>query len=134
MLDLRSHFNADRASPMQKFGGVSIMSIVLEEKLVSSGPAFVRESAVGFSSLLRSVLLSALLASVVCSAGVFSARSFGSFEFTQTATITLAAIGACVCFVSLPLLVALYRRTQQVALVAASCVVFSMVILACLIS
>lgn len=117
-----------------KIGGVSIMSIVLEEKLVSSSPAFARESAVGFSALLRSVLLSALLASVVCSAGVFAARSLGSIERTQTAIVTLAAIGAGICFVSLPILVALYRKEQQVALVAASCIVFSMVILACVIS
>ncbi len=110
------------------------MSIVLEEKLISSSPVFVRESAVGFSSLLRSVILPALLTSAVCSAGVFAARSFGSFDLTQTAMITLAAIGACICFVSLPILVALSRRKQQAALVAASCVISSMVILACVIS
>ncbi len=133
MLDLRSHFNADRHR-LCKYGGVSIMSMVLEEKLVTSNRALARASAVGTSSLLRSVLLSALLTSVVCSAGVIAARSMGSFEFTQTTTITLAAIGACVCFISLPILVALFRKKQKAALVAASFVVFSMAILASVIS
>ncbi len=110
------------------------MSIVLEEKLDISNRVFLGESAVGASSFIRSILLSALLASTVCSAGLLATHLMGSIEVSETSAMTLSAIGAAVCFTSLPLLVALYRRKQKLALVAASFLVFSMVMLAGVIS
>ncbi len=110
------------------------MSIVLEEKLVISNRDFVGESGNRTSSLIRSILLSALLASTLCSAGILATSAMGPIEVSETTLLTLAGFGAAVCFTSLPLLVALYRRKQQLALIAASFLVFSMVMLAGVIS
>ena len=110
------------------------MSIVLQEKISIRTQTAARESSVESSSLLRAVLLSALLVSAVTSAGVFAARSVGSFEITEDMSMSLAYVGASLCFFSLPFLVALYRKKQQLALLAASFLVFSMVVLAGVIS
>ncbi len=110
------------------------MSTVLEEKLCSSNQTFSRESAFEKRSLIRSILLSALLLSSISSVGFLATHSIGSFEVNDATAVTLSAIGAAVCFTSLPLLVALYRKKQQLALLAASFLVFSMVVLAGVIS
>ncbi len=124
-------FSADQHYPAN--WGRAIMSIVLEEKLEISN-AFLGESPAGTSSLIRSILLSALLVSTVCGAGIFATRVMGPFEVTETTTATLSAVGAVVCFTSLPFLVALYRKNQPLTLIAASFLVFSMVMLAGVIS
>lgn len=110
------------------------MSIVLEEKLCTSNGSFEGASTAGTSSPVRSILLSALLASTVCSAGIMFTHAMGPFEVDETTAVTLSAVGAAVCFTSLPLLVALYRKSQQLALITASLLVFSLVMLAGVIS
>ncbi len=109
------------------------MSIVLENKFSTSGQTLVKESAAN-SSMVRSVLMSLLLVAAVASAGVFAARAFGSFQLPEGLSSTLAILGATVCFTSLPLLVAVYRRQQQAALIGGSVVLFSTVLLAGIIS
>lgn len=109
------------------------MSTLLQEKRSVSGQSLVGEAPAD-SSVIRSVLLSALLLSVLCSVAVFAAKSMGPLHLSEADSMTLSTIGASVCFTSLPFLVAIYRRQERVAIMVGSLVVFSMVLLAGLVS
>ncbi len=56
-------------------------------------------------------------------------HSIGSFEVNDATAVTLSAIGAAVCFYITASSGGTYRKKQQLALLAASFLVFSMVVL-----
>lgn len=110
------------------------MSIVLKEKRSAVNQTLVEDAFGKNSSLVRSILLSVLLVGFMVSAGVFAAGSMRSIDMTESLSTSLCIVGAGVCFFSLPFLVALYGKKQQLALIAGSVLVFSMVLLAGVIS
>ena len=109
------------------------MTSALQEKHSISSVPFVHK-ATGNSRLVRSILLSVLLVSLLSSAAVFAAKYMGSLHISNTDAITLSSIGASICFTSLPFLVAIFRRHERAAVMMGSVVVFLMVLLAGVVS
>ncbi|MBX9952970.1 MAG: hypothetical protein K2Y39_27600 [Candidatus Obscuribacterales bacterium] len=109
------------------------MTSALQEKhSISSIPLL--QKTTENSRLVRSILLSVLLVSLLSSAAVFAAKFMGSLHISNTDASTLSSIGASICFTSLPFLIAIYRRHERAAVMMGSVVLFLMVILAGVVS
>lgn len=103
------------------------MSIALHEKLVSYDDSSKVSASSSFPPL---ILGSSLALSVISGFAIFAARSAGSIQLNQSEINLLATVGATICFTSLPLMVAVYRRHEKLGLIGGSVVFMSMALLA----